>query len=183
MAGPVEPPSMVNRVRRLEYLAVRALATQMGIHSADIAYLASGKPYLKDSNLTISISHTKGYVAVLMSAHGQAGVDVEHTTDRVRKIRQKFMHPMEETVLTEVCKSINETLGLLLHWCAKEAMFKAVPEDGVDFAQELRIIDFGLQGESGSFQGCFLRTGRNFKIDYLMQPDFVLTCSFSAESK
>ncbi len=182
LAGLPELPPQTNRIRRLEFLAVRAMAAKMGIQAAEIAYLPSGKPFLTDNASSISISHTKNYVAVVLSRHALIGVDVEHATDRVRRIRHKFMHSKEEDRLKEVCNPIDETVGLLLHWCAKEAMFKAVPEEGVDFAQELQITEFSALDFSGSFKGLFLRTNRTFHIDYLVKADFVLTCSFSAES-
>jgi len=176
-------PSHVNQVRRMEYLAVRAMASEMGIQGLDIAYRPSGKPYVLNSNLSISISHTKNYVAVMLSPNELIGVDLEYRSDRILKIRHKFMHPDEENRLKQVSNPMSETVALLLHWCAKEALFKAVPEEGVDFAQELRISDFSPLGINGRFRGTFLRTGSAFVIDYRVEPDFVLTCSFSTESK
>ena len=176
-------PSHVNQVRRMEYLAVRAMASEMGIQGLDIAYRPSGKPYILNSNLSISISHTKNYVAVMLSPNELIGVDLEYRSDRILKIRHKFMHPDEEDRLKQVSNAISETVVLLLHWCAKEALFKAVPEEGVDFAQELRISDFSPLEACGRFRGTFLRTSGAFVIDYRVEPDFVLTCSFSAESK
>lgn len=176
-------PSHVNQVRRLEYLAVRAMASEMGIQGLDIAYRPSGKPYILNSNLSISISHTKHYVAVMLSPNELIGVDLEYRSDRILKIRHKFMHPDEEDRLKQVSNPMSETVALLLHWCAKEALFKAVPEEGVDFAQELRISDFSPLDINGRFSGIFLRTGSTFVIDYRVEPDFVLTCSFSVESK
>ncbi len=176
-------PSHVNQVRRMEFLAVRAMASEMGIQGMDIAYQPSGKPYLLNSNLSISISHTKNYVAVMLSPNQMIGVDLEYRSDRILKIRHKFMHPDEESRLKQFSNATIETVGLLLHWCAKEAMFKAVPEEGVDFAQELRISEFSPLDKNGRFRGIFLRTGSTFIIDYRVEPDFVLTCSFSTESK
>jgi 4'-phosphopantetheinyl transferase len=183
-SGLSDPPALVNPVRRLEYLAVRAMASVMGIKPADIAYKPSGKPYLAgDKALIISISHTRNYVAVLLSAHALAGVDVEHRSERIRKIRHKFMHPDEENNLKQISNPLNETVGLLLHWCAKESLFKALPEEGVDFAQELRISGLSSPELSGKFMGSFLRTSQTFQIDYQVHADFVLTCSFSTESR
>ncbi len=176
-------PSHINQVRRMEYLAVRAMAFEMGIQGLDIAYLPSGKPYLLTSNLSISISHTKNYVAVMLSPNQLIGVDLEYRSDRILKIRHKFMHPDEESRLKQFSNPTIETVGLLLHWCAKESLFKAVPEEGVDFAKELRISDFSPLDKNGRFRGIFLRTGNTFNIDYRVEPDFVLTCSFSTESK
>jgi len=183
LSGLAETPALANSVRRQEYLAVRALTSTMGIDPTAIAYQTSGKPYLKNSNLTISISHTKNYAAVLLSVHELAGVDVEYRSDRIRKIRHKFMHPDEESNLKHSGNPMSESVGLLLHWCAKESLYKAVPENAVEFAQELRISELSTLQLSGTFKGCFLRTNQQFQIDYLIQSDFVLTCSFSRESK
>ena len=183
LSGVIEQPTFANQVRKLEYLAVRSMALAMGIQGTAIAYLTSGKPYLIDSSQSISISHTKNYVAVMLSTLEQIGVDIEHRSERVRKIRHKFMHPDEENRLKNTSNPMDETVALLLHWCAKEALFKAVPEEAVDFAQELRIREFPIIDLRGRFEGTFLRTGRTFQIDYRVEPDFVLTCSFSTESK
>lgn len=173
-------PTHVNQVRRMEYLAVRALALVMGIKSTDITYQKSGKPELLHNDHSISISHTKSYVAVMLSSHHRIGVDIEQRSERIHRIRHKFMHASEE----EATKSgkVDETVALLLHWCAKEALFKAVPEDGIDFVKELRIFDFEPVDHRGHFKGSFLRTGSAFNIYYHIEPDFVLTCSFSTES-
>lgn len=176
-------PQHLHSMRRQEHLAVRAMAAKMAVPPTNIAYMPSGKPYLVGTDLSISISHTKGFVGVLLSNHQHIGLDLEHQSERVKKIRHKFMHPDEEAQLKIICNPINETVGLLLHWCAKESLFKSVPEEGVDFAQELRISNLGTLNESGRFKGCFMRTGEQFEIDYVVEPDFVLTCSFSTESK
>ncbi|HET9570975.1 MAG TPA: 4'-phosphopantetheinyl transferase superfamily protein [Bacteroidales bacterium] len=183
LTGISESPKLANAIRRQEYLAVRAMARVMGIEPTDIAYLPSGKPYLINHQSTISISHTKNFVAVLLSAHALAGVDVEHRSERIRKIRHKFMHPDEEHQLKQLSDPNSETVGLLLHWCAKESLFKAIPEEGVDFVQELRISHLTSLGWSGMCNGRFMRTNETFQIDYLIQDEFVLTCSFSTESK
>lgn len=183
LAGVSAPASRVNSVRRLEFLAVRSLAAMMGIHASDIAYLPSGKPLLKAGDESISISHTKNYVGLLLSRHEHIGLDLEQRSERVRKIRHKFMHPDEEAQLKSISNPANETVGLLLHWCAKESLFKSVSEEGIDFAQELRISLLDSLDEAGRFKGRFLRTGEMFEIDYAIKPDFVLTCSFSTGSK
>lgn len=52
--------------RKLERLAVRVLLYEMLGEEKEIGYRSSGKPYLADGSASISISHTKGYVAVLL---------------------------------------------------------------------------------------------------------------------
>lgn len=52
--------------RRREWLACRVLLQELTGGPACIAYRPNGAPYLSGSSLHISISHTKGYAAVLL---------------------------------------------------------------------------------------------------------------------
>ena len=53
--------------RKLEWLSVRVLLYQLLGEEKIIEYAPSGKPRLADSSYFISISHTRGYVAVILS--------------------------------------------------------------------------------------------------------------------
>ena len=52
--------------RRLEWLSVRVLLFTLLGEEKEIAYYPSGKPYLADKSASISISHTRGYVSVII---------------------------------------------------------------------------------------------------------------------
>lgn len=60
-----------------------------------IEYAPSGKPHLADSSYFISISHTRGYVAVILSAVSEVGIDIEQYGQRVHKVAHKYMRPDE----------------------------------------------------------------------------------------
>mgnify|MGYP000016543064 CR=1 FL=1 len=63
---------------RLEWLAVRVLLYTLSGEEKEIAYHPSGKPYLADASASLSISHTKGYVAVVLGLPGrEVGIDIE----------------------------------------------------------------------------------------------------------
>lgn len=171
------PSQILNPTRRIEYLAVRSLAKTMGADPKSILYLLSGKPFFIDGKLNISISHTKGYVAVLLSRTKYSAIDIEARSDRVLRVRKKFMHTEEENSLHG--SGTDEVTGLLLHWCAKEALFKAIPYEGINFVSELRIKDFIFSGNVGSFRAISLRDDCTFNVDYRAEKDFVLTCCFS----
>ena len=66
--------------------------------------------------------------------------------------------------------------ALLLHWSAKEALFKLMGVEEVDFIRHLRIFPFSLS-EEGEFEACEYRTGRQgrYRVRYVTHPDFVLT--------
>lgn len=181
LSGCTAPARITNNLRRLEYLAVRALSKNMGVDPIGISYLQSGKPYHESGGFRISISHTKKYVAFMVSSLDLAAIDIETNSERILKIRKKFMSLTEENNLSDSGNDI--VTGLLLHWCAKESMFKAVDYEGVDFIEEFRILDFAKGwhplSDKGTFNAVTLRDGRNFEIDYFIEQDFVFTCCFS----
>jgi 4'-phosphopantetheinyl transferase len=181
------PEHIQSTGKRLEYLAVRALCVQMGVNPGQIDHLASGKPFLSNSAEHISISHTKGYVAILLSSLPLIGIDIELKGRRIENVRKRFMHPSEEKQLAASAAihqgMINETTALLLHWCTKESLFKAIPDEGVDFAKELHVTSFDISGQKGSFTAKAKRLNIDFQVNYRIETDFILTCCFSTESR
>lgn len=103
--------------RRLEWCAVRVLLyTILGVEK-EIRYQDSGKPYLADKSFSLSISHTKGYVAVILGdINKEVGIDIEQYGERVRKVAHKFVRDDELPGAYEG----TDTWGMLLHWSAKK---------------------------------------------------------------
>ena len=130
---------------------------------------------MADGSFSISISHTKGYVAVLLGEpKKEVGIDIEYYSGRVRKVAHKFMRADEQESLFRG----TETWSLLLHWSAKETMFKCMNAFDVDFREHLHVMPFIID-EQGVFSAAEYRTAekRNFQIHYYLFPDFVLTLS------
>ena len=100
--------------RVLERIAVRVLLKTLLGKEKMISYQSNGKPYFEDRSVNISISHTKDYVAIILSQSPLLGIDIEYTSDRVKRIRSRFISDME------YIDPENETLHLLLHWSAKK---------------------------------------------------------------
>lgn len=157
--------------RRQEWLSVRLLLRNLLGAGKEIAYLPSGKPYLADGSFHISISHTRGYVALLL-ASTPAGIDIEQYGTRVRRVSSRFMRADECPIPYQG----DDTWSLLLHWSAKEAMFKCLDRSGVDFCKHLQVLPFVPQ-ERGELRAREYKTEqcRTFLIRYLIHPDFVLT--------
>ena len=158
--------------RRLEWLSVRVLLYRLLGEEKSIEYAPSGKPRLADSSFFISISHTRGYVAVILSVVSEVGIDIEQYGQRVHKVAHKYMREDETTSVYQG----DDTWSLLLHWSAKEVMFKCMDADEVDFREHLRIVPFQVC-ERGEFFAEEYRTERRMKfhIRYLLHPDFVMT--------
>lgn len=158
--------------RRLEWVAVRVLLCHMLERQVPILYHDNGAPYLPDYEaLDISISHTRGYVAVALAQEGQIGIDIETSASaKVERVRSKFIRDDEQA------DSLTE---LLLHWSAKETAFKILHRERVDFRKHLRVLPFEPYDE-GRFTLCESRTDEEHRmnIHYKVFDDFVLTYSF-----
>ncbi len=164
--------------RRLEYAAVRALLFTLTGEDREVLYHPSGRPYFSASSCHLSISHTAGYVAVLLSQEGRAGVDIEACSSRVLRLKKHIAGAEEHEA--------EGMFALLLHWSAKETAFKILDEEGIDFTRHLTVRNFSCTADEqfpdaqGNFDLSYrLNEGRNgvFHISYLTTRDFVLTYS------
>lgn len=90
--------------RRTEYLAVRVLLKALCGEEKQVGHFPSGKPFLTDQSYRLSISHTRGYVAVALHPSAEVGVDIEQVADRVLRIAGRFMCAEELDGETEAVK-------------------------------------------------------------------------------
>lgn len=159
--------------RKKEWLATRVLLKELLGEELMIAYHPDGAPYLPDRpDLSISVSHTKGYVAVYCKVGAPVGIDIEYWANRILKIKHKFLSEEELAMVDQE----NETGHLLICWCAKEALFKLIRQEEVDFKTHLHIKPFtySLEGEVEVWE---TRTPKKetFILNYLVTPNIVLT--------
>lgn len=179
MCRAVDDPAVVEEAvrrfaspaRRMEWLAVRALLGRMEVGKQTIAYLPSGRPYLESNDWQISISHTKGYVAVILGKM-QVAVDIEQYGRRVHRVRERFVRADETVAPYEG----EDTWSLLLHWSAKETVYKRLDESGIDFLQHLQVLPF-VPDSKGELRVRALNRPepREFTVHYALHPRFVLT--------
>ena len=153
-----------------EWLASRVLLYDLTGKDVSVLYHDNGSPYLSDHSCNISISHSNNYVAVLLSATLQVGVDIEGISERIFKIKERFINDEESIDLD------NELIHLLLHWSGKETLFKLMNKSEVDFKEHLHIMPF-VPAEEGVFEAMELRTAkqRRYSVNYEVFEDVVLT--------
>ncbi len=160
--------------RRCEWLSVRLLLKKMLGEEIEIAYLPSGKPYLTDSSYYISISHTKGYVAAIASQTRRVAIDIEQIATRVERVKERFMSEEEIANLS----TTEPLIHLLLHWSAKESLFKLLDESKIEFKTQLHVRPFApVLNKESSFEAYETRTERKgeFVINYIVIEQYVLT--------
>ncbi len=160
--------SKINNIqRKSEWLTTRILLTEMLEKRKIINYSTLGKPFLVESNLTISISHSKNFVAIILSSQFQVGIDIEHVSERVRKVIHKFLDDAE----IQWCRSLKQQT---LCWSAKEAIFK-IYEKELDF-KDVEIKAFQPNSGRGSFWARIHKEDqdKSFKINFLEFDEDVL---------
>jgi Phosphopantetheinyl transferase len=157
-------------VRKKEWLAVRVLLKEILNEEKIIRYLPSGKPYLEDGSFNISISHTKGYAAIILDKQNKVAIDIEQISPRVNTIRSRFMNEVEEKNLSKE----RELIHLLLHWSAKESLYKFLDDEKIEFKTQLIIKAFEPKiNEWSEFSA--IAKGLNYTTHYYVNDDYVLT--------
>ena len=70
----------------------------------------------------------------------------------------------------------DEVYALLLHWSAKETLYKLLGQEEVDLKEHLRILPFSVKQE-GQMQANEYKTveRRSYTVSYQLEKDFVLT--------
>lgn len=161
----------VSERRIMEWTSVRVLLYSMLGEEKEIAYSPEGKPYLTDHSFFISISHTKGYVAVGLRSLAPVGIDIEQYGQRVHRVFDRYIRPDERAEAYQG----DITWSLLLHWSAKETIFKRMEDADADL-RKLRLAHFVPQ-EEGVFQVQEFVTEdqKLYTVGYRLHPDFVLT--------
>jgi len=160
--------------RKREWLTIRVLLKELIGEEKEILYNSIGKPYLSDNSFYISISHTKGYAALILNRENKVAIDIERITPKVENIRKRFVNDEEENALSQ----LNERIHLLLYWSAKESLFKWLGLEDVNFKTDFHISPFEpVLGEWSGFEAYETRTEQRncFKIKYYVHEDYVLT--------
>lgn len=152
--------------RKLEIMAVYSLLQEMtGCKGLRIAYDKNGKPLLEGWHL--SISHTRGYAALILSKSREVAVDIEYQSQRVDKIVSHFIRPDEP---------VETTREHLICWCAKETAYKYYSE------ADLKYFDMRMSavpaGSEGTIKMECLPIGKTLHVHFEVNADYTLTYSF-----
>lgn len=145
--------------RLVETIATRLLLLRM-VGPVGLSKDAAGKPYLVGAMGCVSISHTKGLVALLLSDE-EAGVDVERCDRDALRMSRRFMNDDEVALLA----GEQPSLVALIVWTVKEALFKIVGDVGGTFKDNITVLPFEvaeegvldviLHGVTGRSDSCF----------------------------
>ncbi|HJD91319.1 MULTISPECIES: 4'-phosphopantetheinyl transferase family protein [Bacteroides] len=157
--------------RQKEWLSVRVLIHTLLDEKKEIEYDALGAPYLADRSYHIGITHTVGFVAVILAKTSRVAIDIELISDRVHRLAHRVFHSDEFFYPT------NDFLYYeLLIWCAKETLFKLLGLSEIDFKSHIRVCPFSIgDGEYFYVQEFKTAISQKVKIQYRITDQYVLT--------
>ena len=150
---------------RKQRLAVRALLNELFEEKVYLSHHDNGKPYIENSAVNISITHTAKYVAVILHDEEDVGIDLESLDRDFSAVEAKALSEEERDDLDDDRKSEQ----LAIYWCAKEAIFKRVSVYNVDFAEQIEVERFRPRGE-GELEATFIdKDGEEteFELEYM----------------
>jgi phosphopantetheinyl transferase len=155
--------------RKTEWLATRALLKQVIGNAFEIAYSDWGKPLL-DHPLYhhISITHSREFIAVFIHQDKEIGIDIESKNRNYAPVLKKYLSDQE------LCQVNDESSIPCLYWCAKEALFKMVEEQGIDFKKQFEIQLVDPSREMILARYISSQPPRTFQLNYLDLNDHYL---------
>ena len=138
--------SQLSDARRREWTAWRAtLRSQaerwaLSDSALRVAYAPLGEPLFEGLKGSISVTHSRRYVALARAWEGRCGIDIEQLDRNYERIEDKYISATEKALATAHDERFRAVV-----WCAKEAAYKCLGQSGVDFRRDLLIteVDFG----------------------------------------
>lgn len=112
-------------LRQAQYMAERVLLNQLlpDLSSPDLRHTPEGMPYLANSDVMVSFSHTRQLLAVEISREWAPGIDLEYPAPRVCRVVPRVTSEAERQLMFST-PALSPQLAATLLWCAKETLFK-----------------------------------------------------------
>jgi phosphopantetheinyl transferase len=131
--------------KKLQHLAGRYLLRHLfpDFPLSLILIADTRKPYLENEAYHFSISHCGEYAAAMVSKTKRVGIDIEMATDKVYRIKHKFLTIEELSTINH--QLTTEIKQLTLLWSCKEAVFKWYGLGEVDFKTHIVSKSVNLQ--------------------------------------
>lgn len=158
--------------RRKEKLAVRALLNELFPEKVYLGHHDNGKPYIQNYADEISISHTSRFACIITHPEEDVGIDIECYNRDFSAVEKKALSEEEIEDLGEK----NHNLQLAIYWCAKEAIYKRMSQNGVDFAEQIELERFNPR-QDGELEAIFThKDGEEdeFDLEYEVIEDHVM---------
>ncbi len=166
--------------RQLTWLASRYLLKQLMDTDVFVELLFDehGKPFVSNFDLYVSLSHSNGYAAAIISENYEVGIDVEEPHRKIEIIKNKFLSPVELKNIGD--KNVRQ--NLLIYWSAKEVIYKIYGKRKLEFKDDMYIKPFLLK-ERGDIDGMLMKNGvvADYHLHYMLNNEFTLVVGAEKE--
>ncbi len=161
--------------QRRQKLAVRALLNEVFEDKMYLNHHDNGQPYLENCVTSISITHTEKYVAIIIHDEEDLGIDIESLDRDFSAVEKKALSEEEIEDIDDLEKE-KRNQQLAIYWCAKEAIFKRMSQNRVDFAEQIEVEKFNMKKE-GELEATFIHKDEHeedFDLEYMIFDRHVL---------
>ena len=170
-----------NATRKIQWLGCRMLLSSfLQTREIRIHYNEFGKPSLINSSAKISLSHSGGYSAAILSTTYSAGIDLEEVRKRIARVADRFLSEDE----LSIAFGEDRLEKLTLFWCVKEAVYKIIGKPDLDMQHEICIESFNyLCASSGKLSARIKLEDKEISIPvaYHLFDQFVLAWALTSE--
>jgi 4'-phosphopantetheinyl transferase len=172
--------SFRSTVRKKEWICTRLLLAEIMLGlNLSIEYDDNGKPHLRSTKSDtevfqyhISVSHTKKYVAVIVSEKSPVAIDIELLHPRIEKIAYKFISDEEMKYMP----ADNPLQHYYLVWSAKECLFKLYGRGEMLFKEHLFVNPFQFSPDAGKMKAAIAKDNvrETYDLNYEFHGELLL---------
>ena len=137
---------------RRERLSVLALVQTLFEEPVHIGHHENGAPYIENDSTRISITHTNRFSAVIIHPSEEVGIDIESIKRDFTAVEKRALSDDEREDLVDKDENDPEQMEerntqLAIYWCAKEALYKRMGRNNVDFSEDMEVDRFSVRDE------------------------------------
>ena len=155
------------------FLAIRNLFLSADINPEKLFYNSTGAPVLK-SGKKLSISHSQT-VAGIAYGSNPVGFDLECFQKKILNIAPRFLN-LEEDFVWKGSYVIEK---ITLVWTAKEALYKLIQKEGINFSEQLLIAPFEWGVKSGSAKVFISDQIFHFSLKFIVEKTYCGTLAIN----
>lgn len=165
----VQEYNALNHRKAIEFLITRYLLHLIHPEHERIVIRKDGygKPHLQDNSYHISLSHSNGYAAAILSKKN-VGVDIQTYVDKIYRIKDRFINEQEKVEEDDI-------IHLHLIWGAKECIYKGYGKRSISLKDNITVqLKNGMPTQP--FEGYLeIQSHReNYILDYFNNDKFML---------
>jgi 4'-phosphopantetheinyl transferase len=161
--------------KKTEYLASRSLLQSMcgsfDVMNNGLYKDEHGKPFLKNSNGHISISHSHNMCAAIIHKQKEVGIDIQQIEEKLHLVAKKYLSKDETGLLNK------DLEHLCIAWCCKEALYKQTGLKGMSLKDNFKIYSEPANGVLAVSFEPPVGVAKLCEVKYLKIEDYILAYS------